>query len=408
MSITIYRRKDGPEERLQARFHAIKPGQVKPERFRINVPGHIKAESAAIRWAEAVRREIEAGRTPPQLRKGRAERAAAEAERQRAEQARARGDMTVRAWVEEHLADCAARRVRPTTLRLMRTRLGYLIAAAGDRGVADVGELDWQRLRRGLAGLAPSTASHALFVAVQAIEAAHKAGLRGPVERPAKIRQVERGQPEVYTVGDYERLVAAAGEVSDRHLAVILLGGDAGLRRGEIAGLRAEDVEPGGTLWIRRTVVELRGERLVHPPKSGRSRRVPASARLLAVLQRLVAAPETADGWLIRGPEGVPATDSHIGVCCTTVQRRAGLPRKGPHTLRHTFASQALEAGASPREVQELLGHASISTTERYLHASDSGKRAAIERLEARRAAGTGVAQGDVLARVTALSRRSG
>lgn len=405
MTITIKARTDKGSRpgAKQAIFYALRPGALKPERIRLNVPAGVTSQTGAVRWAESVKRAIERGEPVPQLREGKA---AAKLEAAQAEQQAAREGVTVRAWVDEYLADCEARRIRRTTLVLMRNRLARLVAAAGERRVDEFGELDWQRVRREIAGMAPSTANHALFIARQALEAAHKAGLRGPVERPAKVREVDQGRPETYTADEYAQLVEAAADLGDRHLAVVLLGGDAGLRRGEIAGLRTEDVEAGGTLWIRRTVIELRGDRLVHPPKSGRSRRVPASARLLAVLRRLCVAPETADGWLIRGPGDVPATDSHIGVICTSAQRRAGLPRKGPHTLRHTFASQALEAGATPREVQELLGHASISTTERYLHASEAGKRAAIERLEARRVADTAVAQAPEAARGSVLSMR--
>ena len=161
---------------------------------------------------------------------------------------------------------------------------------------------------------------------------------------------------------------------------MVLLGGDAGLRIGEIAGLRVEDVDRD-TITIRRTIVVIDGARIEHPPKTGRIRRVPATPRLLEVLGRLAAVSD--DGWLLHSARGVAGTPSSLAYRLLEVHARAGMTSAGPHMLRHTFASLALEAGASLEEVRVLLGHASISMTARYLHADASSVRGAIGRLAA-------------------------
>ncbi len=307
------------------------------------------------------------------------------AERKEAEQRAAREAVTVRAWTETYLADCAARRVRATTIRLRGQQLRYLLDACGDRPVSAVGALDLQRLRRRLAGLAASTAQRYLRAASTCLRAAHAAGLRGPVPAVEPIRGGAGDEaPESFTLAEVARLVEAAAAVSDRHLAVVLLGVDAGLRIGEIAGLQVDDLDRGGVIVIRRTIVRVDRGRLEHAPKSGRVRRIPATPRLLEVLQRL--ADESPDGWLVRSQDGRPAGAHHVREAFRTVVRRAGMPPANAHRLRHSFATLALEAGATLEEVRRLLGHSSIVQTSRYLHSTEASARTAIERLAARHA----------------------
>jgi integrase len=385
--ITCRERRAGKSTRWQVDFIAPLGGNGPPRRWRFNAPAHVTSRSGAERWARDQLGKVLRGEAPRTTRTGR-EKAAAEVEqRERAEQAATRESMTVRAWVEEYLADCAARRVRRTSVKLRRWQLAHLLAVAGDRRVADVGELDLQRLRRHLSQHAPSTANATIELAVIALRAAERVGLRGPVPSPQKVRPAAEldgeAEPLAYTVAEYARLVAAAEVESDLHLAAVLLGGDAGLRRGEIAGLRAEDVVRG-VLYVRRTVVLVDGERAEHLPKSGKARKVPATPRLVAVLRRLADA--SPDGWLIRNRDGEPAEPDQVSKLVLTVQRRAKMPTKGPHKLRHTFATHQLEAGTPVQRVQKLLGHSSLSMTLRYCHGGDEDT-GEVDRLAAYRAA---------------------
>jgi site-specific recombinase XerD len=70
--------------------------------------------------------------------------------------------------------------------------------------------------------------------------------------------------------------------------------------------------------------------------------------------------------------------DAHLWRSC----RRAGLRKLGWHSLRHTFCSRLAMLGAPARAIQELAGHASLTTTQRYMHLSPDARRAAIDLLE--------------------------
>jgi integrase/recombinase XerC len=145
-----------------------------------------------------------------------------------------------------------------------------------------------------------------------------------------------------------ERWRAVHAELDDRGLerwrlaCEVLLG--TGLRYGELARLRAEHVHGAG----------------IHVPKAKarRGRSVPASARVVAAARRLC----------VLG--GVPDDEAgQLDHRLRVATKAAGVERYSAHELRHTYATVSLRSGASLRDVQEWMGHASIRTTERYLHA---------------------------------------
>ena len=127
----------------------------------------------------------------------------------------------------------------------------------------------------------------------------------------------------------------------------VLLG--VGMRPGELARLTAEDILPGG---IR-----------VPRSKTRHARLVPASTRTVAAARALLD-----EGGF---PDDEASQLNHrLGVAC----RAASVARFTAYDLRHTFATVCLRKGASLRDVQEWMGHASIRTTEKYLHALRAAK----------------------------------
>ncbi len=141
----------------------------------------------------------------------------------------------------------------------------------------------------------------------------------------------------------------------DKALVEVLYG--AGLRASEAAALDREDVDlHGGLVTVRRG-------------KGGKERRVPLGVPGCAAVQ----------AWLDATPAWGPAVFNNArGGRLTTrsMQRivsalgREVAPGAHPHAMRHSYATHMLDAGADLRGIQELLGHASLSTTQRYTHVS--------------------------------------
>jgi len=167
-----------------------------------------------------------------------------------------------------------------------------------------------------------------------------------------------------YDFGDYHRLLEAAGQLDPCIELLVLLGGDAGLRRGEAIALEWTDVDlRRRTLHVQRS--EWRGQ--VTVPKGGRSRRLRLTEQLAEALQshRHLQGPR-----VLCCDDGTTPTNK-IRIWMENAQRRAVLPANGGfHILRHTFCSHLAMQGASPKAIQELAGHQDLTTTSRRHAAS--------------------------------------
>jgi integrase len=150
-----------------------------------------------------------------------------------------------------------------------------------------------------------------------------------------------------------------------------------GMRQGEIRGLQWSSIN-----WQTRiiTVRHSRCDRAkaLIPPKSNRERYIDMTADLCATLSSR----REATGYVFLDRDGQPFDEKRLARRLAEVRKKARLRHFGWHKLRHTFASHLAMNGASLAAIQQLMGHAMITTTMRYAHLAPSILRATIALLE--------------------------
>lgn len=180
---------------------------------------------------------------------------------------------------------------------------------------------------------------------------------------------------DFFTAEEGRTLVAAARNAEERALLLFAL--HSGARAGEQLGIHWGDIDwRSKTIRFRRAL--LRGK--IGPTKSGRERTVPLTGALEKALLEI----RHLRGPLVFcNPDGSPLTIWQLHDRFQFVCRRAGLRKIRWHDLRHSFASQLVTAGVPIRQVQDWLGHQSITMTMRYSHLAPNGGMELIRVLDA-------------------------
>ena len=266
------------------------------------------------------------------------------------------------------------------TQRAARTVDAYrrdLVALAAHLGrspaTATADDLQGWLAEQRAAGLAASTiarrtAAARSFYRHQQLLGAREDNPAAALDLPRRTRRL----PRTLSPGEAERLIDAADgtrprDLRDKALVELLYG--AGLRVSEAVGLD-------------RTGVDLDSRLVRTIGKGGKERIVPVGRAAVEALRRYMARgrpfldtrhrPE-----LFLNARGGALTRAGAFLILRRLAAQAGLEpgRVHPHLLRHSFATHLLEGGADLRSVQEMLGHADLSTTELYTHVSDRRRR---------------------------------
>jgi integrase len=297
---------------------------------------------------------------------------------------------TLAEYLDEWLVTSATH-VRPTTQAGYRKDVANICTKLG--GVR-LGSLAPQQIEKayaelmatgGVSGrpLAPKTVKNVHTVLRRALGDAERLGLvsRNVVRQ---VRPPTAVRPEIVTWSADEVRQFLESVEDHRLRAVLVVLATTGMRRGEVMGLRWGDVDlEAGRMAVEQTLNTVNDKLSFGPVKTAKSRRRLSLDKQTIDALRRHRAEQDADrkrfgaGWgadgldlVFRDQLGGPVHPDRFTRQFKTLVRQAGLPElRGPHNLRHTWATLALEAGVHPKVVSERLGHSTISITlDTYSH----------------------------------------
>ena len=329
----------------------------------------VSSKTAAKRWGEAREHELVAeSKDPPTPRKE---------------------VPTLRTFVPRFLkGHTHANRQKPSGIAATKSILRvHLVPALGAKRLDAIGNEDAQRLKAHLRGKSPKTVNNVLTVLNTLLKAAVEWEVIDQTPCRVRLLPIPPREAPFHDFDEFEQLVDAARRVDARAYLLVLLGGEAGLRCGEMMALEWPDVDLArGRLVVQRS--DWKGH--VTVPKGGRPRHLPLTARLAAGLRNHR---HLRGRRVLTRDEGAPLTQKMVQNLVGWSARKASV-RHGVHILRHTFCSHLAMRGAPARAIQDLAGHKHLSTTQRYMHLSPAALESAIRLLDRPK---TGAGFGDML-----------
>ena len=285
---------------------------------------------------------------------------------------------TVATWIQRYLDHLMVERGLSTnTVDAYRRDLRAYLVFLGKRSLENPGEIDEKVIRSFLASVSASThgedeapyRSASVARRLSAVRSFHRFLLRegATTDNPARAvvqPRVPRGLPRPLSIDDMAALLDAPATgtpegLRDRAILELLYG--AGLRVSELVGLDVDDVD------LEEGAVRVLG-------KGGREREVPlgtfgreAVSAYLSRARPTIASAGSRGALLLNLRSGTRLVRQSVGRIVAAGADAVGIDKRvTPHTLRHSFATHLLEGGADVRVVQELLGHASVATTQVY------------------------------------------
>lgn len=280
-------------------------------------------------------------------------------------------------FIEGH---CLANRHKPSGIASKESayRL-YIEPAVGTKKLDQIGHEDVAKIKRKMIEKKPATVNNVLTALSQMLKSATEWGVIDAMPVRVRLLKTQKGLPKFYDFDEFEWLVEAAAKIDERILILVLLGGEAGLRRGEIIALEWSDCDlRRGLLNVERS--EWNGH--VTATKGMEARVVPMTTRLR---EALASHKHLRGDRVLYADQVETPTNRVVRNWMRRAQRRAELKATGGiHLLRHTFCSHLAMRGAPALSIQKLAGHQNLQTTLRYMHLAPGETHRAIALLDHR------------------------
>ena len=267
---------------------------------------------------------------------------------------------------------------RDTWIKEEQHGVNWIFPVAGNIPLKDISSFHIERIKKSLldAGRSPRTIQYCLATFRQVWNHARRAGIvaRDSPTMNVKIPKFDNKRQRYLAPAECDSLLEELKKHSETTYYMALLSLDTGMRFSEIAGLQWQNVD-----FVRETLALM-------DTKSGKNRTVYMTDRIKAMFSGM---PKAGPGALVF-PDRNGNRIKHISKIFDEVVVTLGLNQGIDddrlkcvfHSLRHTHASRLLESGADIYRVKELLGHANVTTTERYSHVTADRLRSAIKDME--------------------------
>jgi len=308
------------------------------------------------------------------------------------------GKYTVGTWMDAWFENVAKIKVRPSSHQTYRGYIdNHIKPNIGNIPLEKLTTMELQKLYRKLLtsgrverieaekqpkGLSAKTVRNINQVISSAMDlaVAQKIILENPTNA-CSLPRVEHKEMQTISAEQLQSFLEAAKRSGVYEMYYIEL--STGLRRGELLGLKWEDIDmKQGIIRVRRQISRIDGKIVEAPLKTKNSyRAVTISSQAVEVLK--AQKKKTDDEYVFPSPNGGPISPDSVNNMLHRVLDRAGIPRVRFHDMRHTFATLALQNGVDIKTVSGMLGHFSAGfTLDTYAHVTTSAQKEAAQTIE--------------------------